>query len=750
MYRFSKWQARHGWISSEMAEPEGTAMISLNVSEEDASLEESSVSENISLNWCQAVSRQCIRFRKINMVLFMTSLTCLMITLYPMLSIFKSEQTDCHFIRIPGHCMLPFPSDFFLENPSSSTGERKMSLKGQSLPRLRFGRKWNVHWWNEGPMDGFSRLSPIIFSLYNMNKDSLPRYDEIDWVSREDSATILLDSVTGEEVAHFLSSDSFFDDTDPYAAVAIHPALPLKEGHLYLFGVRNIRDRTNISSLAAVPKGFQVIRDNSTFVDEVGTIFRNQNYSSLKQKYERDIFPILDQHGFKRYQLQLAWDFTVKSKNSTIHWANNMQSVLDDYWLSNNETKNKAAFQIDNVENEVCDASIQKGWYRKIHGHVQNVPLFLENDRPGSKLSYPIKQRGLAKISFSIFIPCSLSFLDIPQASMLLQYGHGLMGSQGEAQNGKLRFLCTYLKTDEDVFFTKDYLERIANDYHVVLWAVDWRGMSQYDILAVFKMLLVEPDQFGILPHNILQGLSDATFVLFTLLSDDFREHEVMQIDKKPIFPRVNESLKKNSLVDIPIGYYGNSQGGILGAALLGFSSLYSCGVLGVGGAPYSLLISKSIDARPYIEALQLQLTYRDIPLYASLIQQLWDIGEPAGWLSTILEDNKYVLLHAAIQDRQVPIEGAEVLARGLQVEYIGNYGRNVVGLKRETRPWLYPHSRFVEWNISAEANYPPHECVRRIKEQVQQTMEFLYSNGYVFDSFPDITNTYVQTCSYH
>ena len=123
-----------------------------------------------------------------------------------------------------------------------------------------------------------------------------------------------------------------------------------------------------------------------------------------------------------------------------------------------------------------------------------------------------------------------------PKPSQLLQYGHGLFGSREE--------------------ITQEYLSSTANDNDWILFGTDWFGMSRFDVLKVADILLAVPENFALIPHNVLQGFINniiAGRFIKEYLSDD-----------------ENLKVNGNSLIDkeSPIAYYGNSQGGILGGKL--------------------------------------------------------------------------------------------------------------------------------------------------------------------------------------
>ena len=117
--------------------------------------------------------------------------------------------------------------------------------------------------------------------------------------------------------------------------------------------------------------------------------------------------------------------------------------------------------------------------------------------------------------------------------------------------------------------------------------------------------------------------------------------------------------------------YSGGSQGGIAGGALTAVAPDFTRSVLIVPAMNYSLLLTRSIDFDPFRSILY--PAYPDElerPLLLSLIQTLWDRGEPNGY-AWHMTDDPYpntpahtVLLHMAYGDHQVANVGTEVEAR--------------------------------------------------------------------------------------
>lgn len=73
---------------------------------------------------------------------------------------------------------------------------------------------------------------------------------------------------------------------------------------------------------------------------------------------------------------------------------------------------------------------------------------------------------------------------------LLLQYGHGLFGSQQEVETG--------------------YLVAQANAHGYILFACDWWGMTEYDVPAIVLAINFDPSDFRIIPDRLTQGVVNA------------------------------------------------------------------------------------------------------------------------------------------------------------------------------------------------------------------------------------------------
>lgn len=228
-------------------------------------------------------------------------------------------------------------------------------------------------------------------------------------------------------------------------------------------------------------------------------------------------------------------------------------------------------------------------------------------------------------------------------------YGHGLLGTGDQVNNG--------------------YVERFANEHNFAFCATDWIGMATEDLPNI-ALILSDFSHFPTLPDRGQQG-----FVGFELLAllmrheDGFLSHEAFQsADGTPLWDPEPHGVT----------YYGNSQGGIKGGALMAMSKQMARGALGVPGMNYSTLLDRSTGwDLPY----EIGTTFHgedrlDWQIRFSLIQMLWDRSEANGYAHVIGKPASYrldgrpalrgntVLSHVAFGDHQVSMTTAEVMAR--------------------------------------------------------------------------------------
>jgi hypothetical protein len=207
----------------------------------------------------------------------------------------------------------------------------------------------------------------------------------------------------------------------------------------------------------------------------------------------------------------------------------------------------------------------------------------------------------------------------------------------------------------------------MGNENGVMNCATDWIGMSASDDLNPFHddiptaiAALQDLSRFPAIPDRLQQGFLNFTYLARLLIhpdgftSDDaFRYSGESVIDTDEVF------------------YWGNSQGGIAGGSLTAISPDVTRSVLYVPGINYSTLLTRSSDFTQY--AAVLYPSYRkeiERPLIFSLMQMMWDRGEPNGYANH-MTDNPLpntpahkVMLIMAWGDHEVANVTTEVEAR--------------------------------------------------------------------------------------
>jgi hypothetical protein len=126
-------------------------------------------------------------------------------------------------------------------------------------------------------------------------------------------------------------------------------------------------------------------------------------------------------------------------------------------------------------------------------------------------------------------------------------------------------------------------------------------------------------------------------------------------------------------LIDTHRLYYtGVSEGGILGGALTAVAPDFTRAALVVPGMNYSVLLPRSTDyPDPFGQILNASYPVEsDRPLILSMVQLLWDRGEPNGYANHMTDDplpntpRHRVVLEAGFGDHQVSNVTAETEAR--------------------------------------------------------------------------------------
>jgi hypothetical protein len=539
----------------------------------------------------------------------------------------------------PSRCLYPWPNDYFRRDGHLALSVDMMPVNASGTPISPSDYNWS---------DGFSPGAPIVTKVPGLDTpaalaktgavpvtDVARSFDPAQPILVINARTLRRQLIWAE-----LDSNA---STPANTALLIHPAKNLREGERYIVALRNLRGADG-SALHPSP-AFRRYRDR---IKTTSRVFER------RRPQMEHLFKRLKKAGVKRSELYVAWDFTVASARSL---SGRLRGIRDDAFRGLGDTNlgdlkvtgSAPKLSLTNVTlfkpcgSDGCQAGEDDLIQRRVEGTVE-VPCYL--DKPGCpagsrfKLGpngQPVRTPGnVYNANFICNIPRSVTSEHPGRLSL---YGHGLFGSASEV-NSISRLA-------------------IASEHRVVLCASDWIGMSGADI----------PNTLG-----ILQDLSG-----FPELADRLQQGflNFLFLGRAMIHPKgLSSSLAfwdpGGPLIDTRRLYYsGGSQGGIAGGALTAVAPDFTRSVLIVPAMNYSLLLTRSIDFDPFAQVLYPAYPDELIrPLLLSLIQTLWDRGEPDGYAWHMTTDPypntpaHTVLLHMAFGDHQVANVATEVEAR--------------------------------------------------------------------------------------
>jgi hypothetical protein len=522
-------------------------------------------------------------------------------------------------------CMLPFPSDWLTVADDTTATGRRLSMP--TLIDNVDGVPIEMAEWNRA--DGFSPNTPLLAYLPGLDATAskLPTWTDLGASLDADATVVLVNLATGERVPLWAELDVKADD-DVDRTLIIRPTVALPEGTTFVVALRDLVGDDG-STIAAQP-GFVLYRES------VATT--HPQFEARRADMEAG-FAALDAADVDRSDLQLAWTFTTATADNI---AGRMLHIRDAA-LGTLAAGAAPAFTITEVTNNTDDNIATQ-----VRGTI-TVPNFLTGDGgPGNGFNYPAgdsgdpdalpTQNGTLEAGFVCNISTATAAGTEP--AHLVQYGHGLLGSNDEINAGNVR--------------------AFANEHNVVFCATKWAGMSEDDI-GNAATTLTDIDNFFTVADRLQQGVLNQIFLGRLMIGDG-------GLASHPAFQRPNGT----PLIDTSeLNYDGNSQGAIMGLMLAAVSPDIDRAVLGVAGMNYSLLLSRSVDFDTYESIFQPAYPNDlDRTVILSLLQMLWDRGEGAGYVQHVTSnayantDTKDVLIHVALGDWQVTELSAFVQAR--------------------------------------------------------------------------------------
>jgi hypothetical protein len=541
-------------------------------------------------------------------------------------------------ILVPGRCIGTWPSDYFTKaDPTSETGLR-VNLKPAAMPQNVDGTPIDPT--DIDQSDGFSPGQEILVHVAGMDtmaageQTGIVPVTDLARTYDNDQAVVLIDAATGKRQLIWAELDATAT-TDDQRDLMIHPAKNLIEGHRYIVALRHLRtaDDQPIPANGA----FRIYRDNLPS-DQADIEARRPHFESL--------FSTLSKAGIARDDLYLTWDFTVAS---TQNITGRMLSIRNDAFAQLGD-HDLGDLDVDGVSPtftaNAVDLTPQQDAHiaRRITGNV-TVPCYLAPDcGPGGTFDLdadgnPV-QHGTTLAPYTCNIPRVV--MDDPDAlARPTMYGHGLFGAYTQTDGGKRG--------------------ELAEAGNLMMCGTDFKGMASDDQVNAITHILPDMSHFNEMADRLQQGLLNFLYLGRAMIHPDGFAGNVN-------FQRADHS----ALLDTRRLYYtGVSEGGILGGALTAVAPDFTRAALVVPGMNYSVLLPRSTDYAPFGATLNAAYTTEsDRPLVLSMVQMLWDRGEPDGYANHMTDDPlpdtpaHRVILEAGIGDHQVSNVTTETEAR--------------------------------------------------------------------------------------
>jgi len=643
-------------------------------------------------------------------------------------------------------CLLPFPNDTFtIADPKTKTGLR-VNLSPLAMPRNVANRPIDPTEFNRN--DGWSPGSPVMTSVpgLSLDKSGIAGIADPAASLAPDAPVVLLDAETGERHPYWAEMDSN-NTSGEQPLLIVRPAVNFTEGHRYVVALRNLKDA---AGKAITPNDVFAQRRAEKQVELDARSGRPKKDPSPGKSGEDHgksggkgwadpVFGPLARQGIEPRDLFLAWTFTVASTESI---TGRMLHIRDDAFADLG-ADGAPAFTVDKVVDKP-DGNVARRItgtftlpsYLTAPANAQDPELGADPGLPGTKFFYnpldgddlPDRTGAPFTATYTCNIPKSATVGEPSRGSI---YGHGLLGSQDEVNAGNVRTM--------------------GNDHNITYCATHWYGMATGDIGNVATML-ADMSNFPTLADRVQQGMLAQLFLARLLKSDHgFAGDAAFQLGGKPLV-RSGE-----------VFYDGNSQGGIIGGALMAVATDIRRGVLGVPGMNYSTLLDRSTDFSRYESVFNAAYpSEAERELTFGLIQMLWDRAEADGYAAHITNNplpgtpSHAVLMDAAFGDHQVANVAAEVMARTIGAQT--NVGFLDPGRHWGVEPgWAIPRisttpytgSAFVYWdsgtsrplngNVPAVngpgvAGHDPHSDPRGTALAQLQKSDFLRSDGVFTD----------------
>lgn len=540
-------------------------------------------------------------------------------------------------------CLLPFPSDFF----------RKEGGPYGQAHHLDFGPKMPMQEETEVRVDpkafeahdGFPIVPAITFALEGASTKGAPSLEDVGASTRADSKTLIIDTTTGALVPHWAELDYQAEDAGK-RVVQLRVADALAHDRRYVVAVRRLVD--DGGRLVPATRGFAALRDktrtNVAGIDE------------RRVRFEAEIFGVLEKLHVDRADLQLAWDFTTTTERDS---TSRLLTVADRLYAAIGD--DGPEYRIDQT---IDDPAGPSGPIATILEATAKVPSFVLPEVIAEPRRLRLDAQGLPTIDgtidvkFRIQIP-RVAITGNPSKVAVMQYGHGFLGGDDEADTSWLR---TW-----------------SNRHGFLILSTNMQGMTTASGVVWYTKLPNDMTNMAYLSEEPLQGIANH-LALQRLVKGRLLREPLLQRKGEPIFDPAR------------LYYHGNSQGGTMGNLVVLPSRDVKRAVLGVPGVSIGFILARAVQwgersasiARGYSDPFELASLM-------SLVSVAWDKTDGVNFAPLYARlpgiPPKQLLLQSGLEDAQVSNDVTRLLARLYQARLVDSSPKDVWGLAKTAPP---------------------------------------------------------------
>jgi hypothetical protein len=465
------------------------------------------------------------------------------------------------------------------------------------------------------PVDGFSRHQPILALFESGVSQSSLTFHTDPPAVSPSSTTVLLNARDGTPVPHWAELDQFTQDP-ARQVVVLRPYVRLEARTRYIVAFQNLEDASG-----------RAVRSPDSYRELAQT-----------QRYQTQVLAPLEEFGVDLDAIEIAWDFTT---GSDAHVQADLLAMRADAIEFFSEPVRLSDITVTEIGSELVAL--------RVEGTLE-VPLYLESTEPNAAMHRgpdgQVARNGTAEVPFTVQFPQSA----LPRGAgftpvRMLQWGHGFFGLREEINYG--------------------FNQRYAQEGPYAMAAVDWWGMSEPDVTAIVSIGTNLDRAFGFVDR--LQQAMINQMALTRALQTTLAQMPSMRRFDAPLYD------------PDAVSFYGISQGHIFGVAAVALNPWLDRAVLGVGGGPYSLMMSRSSNFSQLLTLIDLLLA--DPVMTQKLIalsQHSWDRVDATTWAPALLRaplpgsPQRHLLTHMGVGDHSVPNLASELLAREIGAPLLG------------------------------------------------------------------------------